>query len=169
MKFFIVGYMYSGKSTVGKQLAKMLKYDFVDTDVLFQNQYNTSISDYFSEHGEAKFREAERQILEDLRDYPNNVVISTGGGLPCFNNTMDLMRDMGIVIYLKASVNAIFRRFDRSLAQRPLLAGLSREEAIRKIETHLSEREAFYERANVTISAESVNYDALLQILSPFL
>jgi len=165
MKIFIIGYMYSGKTTVGKQLAKKLNCDFLDTDVLFENQYQTKIPEFFAQHGETAFRTAERQILSELKNYPNNVVISTGGGFPCFNNNMELMREMGVVIYLQASVGAIYNRFEKSKVQRPLLAGLSKEEAIQKIETHLAEREISYKQANIVLSAESVNFDVLLQIL----
>ncbi|MCL2413565.1 MAG: AAA family ATPase, partial [Bacteroidales bacterium] len=112
MKIFIVGYMYSGKTTVGKQLANKLNCDFLDTDVLFETQYQTSIPDFFAMHGEAEFRYAERKILEDLQTYSNPVVISTGGGLPCFNNNIELMKKMGTVVYLQASVGAIYNRFE---------------------------------------------------------
>ena len=166
MKIFIIGYMYSGKTTVGKQLAKKLNYDFLDTDVLFETQYQTTIPNFFAEHGETAFRASERKILEDLKNYPNNVVISTGGGFPCFNNNMELMRELGIVIYLEASTGAIYNRFEKSNFPRPLLAGLSKEEALKKIKNHLYEREPFYKQANITLSAENVNLDALLQILN---
>ncbi|MDR1951758.1 MAG: shikimate kinase [Bacteroidales bacterium] len=169
MKIFLIGYMYSGKTTVGKQLAKKLKYDFLDTDTIFETQYQTSISDYFVEFGEAAFRTAERKILEDLKTYPSNVIISTGGGFPCFNNNIELMREIGVVIYLESSVCTVYNRFDKSQSQRPLLANLSKEDAIRKIESHLAEREPFYKQANITLSAENVNFEALVQILSPLL
>jgi len=169
MKFFIIGYMYSGKSTVGKQLAKKLKFDFLDTDIYFEEHYQTSISEYFAKYGEPAFRTAERKILEDLQSYPNNAIISTGGGFPCFNNNMELMKEMGVVIYLEASVGAIYKRFEKSTVQRPLLKGLSKEEAICKISNQLAEREVFYKQANVTLSAENVNFEALLQVLGPFL
>ena len=166
MKIFIIGYMYSGKTTVGKQLAKKLNCDFLDTDVLFETQYQTKIPDFFAEHGEAAFRAAEREILEQLKQYPNNVVISTGGGFPCFNNNIELMREIGIVIYLEATVEAVYRRFEKSNVPRPLLVGLSKEDAIKKIENHLAERELFYKQANISLSAENVNLDVLLQILT---
>jgi shikimate kinase len=169
MKIFVVGYMYSGKTTVGKQLAKKLSYDFLDTDFLFESHYRISIADYFSKYGEGAFRVAEKAILENLKQYPNDVVISTGGGLPCFENNMELMREMGTVVYLKASVGTVYARFERSSAQRPLLANLSKEEAIRKIESQLTERETFYEQANITLSAENINFEALLQSLAPLL
>jgi shikimate kinase len=165
MKIFLIGYMYSGKTTVGKQLAKKLNYDFLDTDVVFETQYQTTISEFFAEHGEAEFRKAERKILEDLQTLSNNVVISTGGGLPCFNNNIELMRKIGVVIYLEASVGTIYKRFEKSNYPRPLLANLSKDDAIKKIENHLSEREQFYKQANITISAENVNFDVLLEIL----
>jgi shikimate kinase len=161
--------MYSGKSTVGRQLAKKMQFDFLDTDIIFTNQYQTSIEDYFAEHGEAAFRVAERKILEDLKNYPNHVIISTGGGLPCFHNNIELMREMGVVVYLEATVGTIYKRFEKSVVPRPLLAGLSKEDAIRKIESHLTEREPFYKQSNIALSAENVNFEALVQILKPLL
>jgi shikimate kinase len=160
--------MYSGKTTVGKQLAKKLNYDFFDTDVMFENLYKTTIPEFFEQHGEIAFRTAERKILEDLKTYSNNIVISTGGGLPCFNNNIELMQEMGVVIYLEASVGAIYSRFEKSKHPRPLLANLSKEDVIKKIENQLFEREKFYNQANITISAENVNLDVLLQILLSF-
>jgi len=166
MKIFIIGYMYSGKTTVGKQLAKKLNCEFLDTDALFETQYQTKIPEFFAEHGETAFRTAEREILEQIKNDPNPAVISTGGGLPCFNNNMELMREIGIVVYLEASVGTIYNRFEKSNVSRPLLAGLSKEKAIQKIEHHLHEREPFYKQANITLSAENVNLDVLLQILN---
>lgn len=160
--------MYSGKTTVGKQLAKKLNCDFLDTDELFETQYKTTISDFFAEHGEAEFRTAERKILEDLKTYENPVVISTGGGLPCFNNNMELMKKIGTVVYLQASVGAIYNRFEKSKIPRPLLVGLSKEDAIQKIKNQLDEREKFYKQAHITTSAENVRIDSLLQILAWF-
>ncbi|MCL2027494.1 MAG: shikimate kinase [Bacteroidales bacterium] len=164
-KIFIIGYMYSGKTTVGKQLAKKLNYDFLDTDVMFETIYKTQIPEFFATHGEVAFRTAEREILETLKNYPNHVVISTGGGFPCFNNNIELMRELGIVIYLESTVDTILKRFEKSKNPRPLLANLSKDEAIKKIESHLQERKQFYEQANITLSADNVNLDVLLQIL----
>jgi len=169
MKIFLIGYMYSGKTTVGKQLAKKLNYNFLDTDVVFETQYKTSIPEYFAKFGEKEFRTAERKILEDLSTYSGNVIVSTGGGLPCFSNNIELMRKMGVVIYLEAGIEEIYKRFENSAVQRPLLAGLSKEDAICKIKSHLAEREPFYKQANITLSAENVNFDALVQILNPLL
>lgn len=168
MKFFLIGYMYSGKTTVGKQLAKRLGFNFIDTDNLFEKQFNTTIEAYFSRYGELAFRVAEHQILEDLKDYPDSAVISTGGGFPCFNRNLDLMREIGVVIYLKASVSVIYNRFVHSTSPRPLLMGLNKEESIQKIETQLADREHFYNQANVIIPADNVNIETLQRCLAPF-
>jgi len=166
MKIFVIGYMYSGKTTVGKQLAKKLNCDFLDTDAMFETQYQCTISEFFAMHGEAEFRYAERKILDDLQSYEKPVVISTGGGLPCFGNNIELMKKMGTVVYLKATVGAVYNRLETSKNQRPLLANLSKEEAVEKIEQQLLEREPFYSQAHITIPAESVKMDALLHQLS---
>jgi shikimate kinase len=88
--FFLIGYMGSGKTTLGKQLAKKLNLQFVDMDLFIENRYHKSISEIFKEKGEDGFREIERRTLQEIAGF-ENVIISTGGGLPCFFDNMDLM------------------------------------------------------------------------------
>ena len=107
---FLVGYMYSGKSTIGKQLAKKLGIAFIDTDLLFEQSYHTSIPLFFKRYGETAFRKLERMILEHSIDENQPHVISTGGGTACHNNNMDWINAHGISVYLEMSAAAICAR-----------------------------------------------------------
>ena len=145
-KFFLIGYMGSGKTTVGKQLAKKLNLQFVDIDLFIENRYRKSISALFEEKGEACFREIERKTLHEIIDF-ENVVISTGGGLPCFFDNMEVMNQTGTTIYLKVSVEELAERLKAGKQQRPLIKDKSTEEIKDFITVNIEEREEFYKKA----------------------
>jgi shikimate kinase len=154
-KFFLIGYMGSGKTTLGKQLAKKLNLQFIDMDMFIENRYHKSITAIFEEKGEAAFREIERKALQEILNF-ENVVISTGGGMPCFFNNMDLMNQSGITIYLKVSVDELAERLKKSKQKRPLIKNKDPEEIKNYIAANLEKRELFYNRA--TFIFESGNH-----------
>jgi shikimate kinase len=162
MKIFLIGFMGCGKSTVGKILARKLELEFVDTDTIIEDLFKTPISEYFNFLGEKKFRETERKTLEEVIKH-DDLVVSTGGGLPCFNNNIDVMNESGLTIYLKLSPAALFHRLISSKRKRPLLAGMNAEELKAYIETKLNEREEYYNNAKLIYSGESVNYDLFIE------
>src|SRR5574344_612650 len=127
MKVFLIGFMFSGKSTVGKKLASIMGYDFIDTDKYFEDKYKISIFDFFEKFGEEMFRKFEHDILNELI-VRENTIISTGGGLPCFNENMDIINDKGISIYLEMPFKAIINRQKNSKQKRPLLKNKNQEE-----------------------------------------
>jgi shikimate kinase len=145
-KFFLIGYMGSGKTTTGKQLAKQLNLQFIDIDMFIENRYCKSISAIFEEKGEAVFREIERKILLEILDF-ENVVISTGGGTPCFFDNMDLMNQSGITIYLKTSVAELTERLKNEKQKRPLIKNKDSEEIKTYVAANLEKREHFYNQA----------------------
>src|SRR5208337_5165979 len=100
MRIFLIGFMGSGKTTIGKQLASSLGYRFLDSDFEIQKQFDLKISDIFEKFGEERFREAEKEWISNIHEY-DNIVISTGGGLPCHFNNIGLMNHLCITIYLK--------------------------------------------------------------------
>ena len=116
MRIFLVGYMYSGKTTVGKQLAKKLNISFVDLDRAIEQRYHVSIPGFFNKYGEDAFRILERNVLEIVSDM-DDVVISTGSGTPCFGDNMDFILSKGCVVYLKMTSAAILSRESRSKKQ----------------------------------------------------
>ena len=165
MKIFLVGFMGSGKTTIGKRLAEPIGFDFVDTDRFIEMQQGMTVSELFARHGETAFRKMERNILLEMKkiDY---AVVSTGGGLPCHNNNMDVMLANGKVVYLKTSPQALAHRLVRSCTERPLIKGKTGIELRQYIEEKLTEREPFYSRAHIVVQTESFSMEKLLQTLN---
>jgi shikimate kinase len=148
---FLIGFMGSGKSTLGKNLAETLNYDFIDSDLWIEKEQGMSIDSVFSSKGEAFFRELELKFIENLNPF-NPTIIATGGGLPCFNGNIEKLKEIGTVIYLKAAPEIIFERikFDD---RRPLLNKKDHHEKIDFIQNKLKERNVFYKQAHFTIDA----------------
>ena len=138
--------MGTGKTTVGKLLAKKLRQSFIDVDEFIENRYRKTIAAIFEEKGEAGFREIERRALQEISSF-EKVVVSTGGGLPCFFDNMDLLNQTGITVYLRASVDELFDRLIIDMQKRPLIKGKSKDELHDFIETNLKKRELFYNQA----------------------
>jgi len=161
-KIYLIGFMGSGKTSVGKKLAKKLNYKFIDLDTEIEKSVNCSISDYFTKFGEEKFREIENKILKESFKY-SNTVISTGGGTPCFFNNMLLINKNSFSIYLKADVKLLSHRLINAKQTRPLIKNKSKEELEIYIEKLLSEREIFYNKAKLVIDAKSISIDNIVK------
>lgn len=147
-RVFIVGYMGVGKTTVGKGLAALLDLEFIDLDKYIENKYRKTIPQIFAEKGEEGFRNIERGALEELANF-ENVIISTGGGAPCFFDNMETMNHSGITVYIQADPEELANRLLASKTERPLISGKSREELIPFIQKHLSARECYYNKAHI--------------------
>jgi len=165
MKIFLIGFPGSGKTTIGRRLARQTGFDFIDTDHLIELQHGMSVAEIFAQHGEAAFREMEREILLDL-EKRNFAVISTGGGMPCYKDNMDFMLACGKVAYLKTSPQALSRRLLRSHKERPLIKGKTETELQQYITEQLTNREPFYNRANILPNTEKYSMEELLQLLN---
>ena len=152
MRVYLVGYMYCGKSTLGKRLAHLLEYDFVDLDSMFEMRYHTTIPIFFEKYGEAAFRKLESLMLESTSEI-DNVVIATGGGTPCQGNNKRRIKELGISIYLELSFDAICSRMVNSHKIRPVLANKTIEERREFIKKQLDEREFYYRQADIIIDA----------------
>lgn len=141
MNIVLIGFMGSGKTTVGKELAVKMGYTFLDTDQYIEERAGMEISDIFSQKGEAAFRELESLVLKEIAGM-DHCVVSTGGGLPMREENRTLLKQIGMVIYLNADEETLWSRLadDRS---RPLLRGENPRE---KIHTLLSERAPVYGR-----------------------
>ncbi len=163
-RIFLIGFMGSGKSTLGSQLARRLDYQFMDMDQLIEDTAELSIPEIFQEHGEAVFRKWEHDILLELcsRD---KLVISTGGGAPCHSQNMDLMNANGCTIYLSLSPLALQNRLIRSSTERPLIKGKSETELLEFITGLLEQREKFYEQATHSVNGISLRSEELAKLL----
>ena len=147
-RIFIIGYMGSGKTTIGKRLARSLSLSFVDLDAYIENKYRKTVSTLFAEKGEDGFRKIENQSLREVAEF-EDVVISTGGGTPCFFDNMEVMNRAGVTIYLEAYPEDLADHLLVSKTVRPLIAGKPREELIPFITEHLACREYYYRKAQI--------------------
>lgn len=150
MKFYLVGYMYCGKTTFGRQLAAEKGMDYLDLDRAFEERYHYTVPRFFSTFGEEAFRRLETQMLHSTAQL-DNVVIATGGGTPCHSDNMDFILDNGTAIYLQMTVDALVERALHSRNPRPLMRGLTEEQLRDKIAKQLKEREPYYLKAPVVL------------------
>ncbi|MDR3061370.1 MAG: shikimate kinase [Dysgonamonadaceae bacterium] len=154
-RIFLIGYMGSGKTTIGKLLAKRAGLQFVDLDLFIENRYHKSIEQLFSEKGESGFREIERRALEEVAGF-EDIVISTGGGAPCFFDNMTLMNQRGLTVYLKVSESGLAERLNYMKHNRPLIKDKNEDELKIFISESLGKRELFYNQAKLRLDAEQL-------------
>ena len=145
-RIILVGYMGSGKTTVGKALSKETGMMFYDLDWYIESRMRKSVSQIFAERGEEGFRKIEYNMLHEVAEF-EDVIISCGGGTPCFFDNMDYLNQQGDVVYLKATPETLYKHLLMAKIERPLLKGKSAEELIAYITEHLKERSPFYEKA----------------------
>lgn len=151
---FLVGFMGTGKTTIGKAIAKKLGFQHLDLDVFIENKYHKAISQIFKELGEENFRKLEQNALMQIVDF-EQCVISTGGGTPCFFDNMQQINTRGISFYLKSDSKVLVDRLFNNGCRRPLLAGKNKTELLDYIEQTIAEREAFYLQAHAVINANN--------------
>ncbi len=151
MKIVLLGYMASGKSAVGKILAKKMNLQFIDLDDFIEEKEQQSISNIFKTKGEIYFRQVEAVCLQELLNLSKKCIISVGGGTPCYGNNLELIKEKAISFYLKASINTIFERLKHETSQRPLVATIGIENLQEYIGKHLFERALFYNQANFSV------------------
>ena len=162
MRVILVGFPGCGKSSVGKKLAAKLGYGFVDLDEAFEEEYHISIPDFFQKYNETAFRSCERKVLINKLQL-DNVVISSGGGTPCFSDNMQLMKDSGIVVYIKMAPASLFDRLSHAKRPRPLVQNNPPEELQQYIDNTLPLREPVYQQAHFTVKGESIDIEALCE------
>ena len=134
--------MGAGKTTIGKALAHEMGIDFFDLDWYIEDRFHKKIPDIFAEQGESAFRDIERKMLNEVGEF-ENVVISCGGGTPCFFDNIDFMNAHGEVVYLRAKPYVLKEHLLMGKSQRPLIQGKSPDELIQYIEESLEHRSPF--------------------------
>ncbi|MFA8299748.1 MAG: shikimate kinase [Hyphomicrobiales bacterium] len=170
MKVFLIGFMGAGKTTIGKKLARLLNYTFIDLDKVIEDEYKITINSIFERYDEKAFRKMERKMLfSTLKN--KDVVISVGGGTPCFFDNMDIINKNGLSIYLRLHPKSAYTRLINSKKTRPLVNELEEEELLQYITNKLKERERFYLKAKMVVKGESLNEKQLAKwiLRSPIL
>ena len=149
-RIVLIGYMGSGKTTVGKALAKELNLPFYDLDWYIESRMRKTVAQIFEERGEEGFRKIECNMLHEVAEF-ENVVISCGGGTPCFFDNMDYLNRQAVVVYLKAEPEVLHKHLLMGKGNRPLLKGKSPDELIAYIREQVVKREQFYNKARYTL------------------
>ncbi|MCH5245670.1 MAG: shikimate kinase [Muribaculaceae bacterium] len=166
---FLIGYMGSGKSTLGHAIGMCTTMTFIDLDRYIETRFHCNIRDIFDTRGEAAFRDMERRMLDEVSQF-ENVVIACGGGTPCFENNMDLMLERGTTVWLVASHQRLFERLKAGRARRPLIKQLNDEELNQHITTALAARQPYYSRALHTFDSDYLdNVEQINQTVSQFI
>lgn len=166
MKIFLIGFMGSGKTHWGKQLAQQLTIPYYDLDDVISAKEKKSVSQIFAESGEEAFRVKEREVLESLIDENKTMVLSCGGGTPCFFNNIETMKKYGVVVWLNTHVEVLLTRLRNEKASRPLIKNVPDNHMRSFIIRKLNERRIYYEQADVIIDNEdSISVNEFIQTI----
>ena len=149
-RIILIGFMGAGKTTVGKALSKELGIPFYDLDWYIETRHRKKVSQIFAELGEEVFRKMEYNMLHEVAEF-ENVIISCGGGTPCYFDNMDYLNGQGQVVYLKATPEVLYGHLLMSKNDRPLLKGKTPDELIEYIKEQLTKREPYYSKARYTL------------------
>ena len=156
MKLFIIGLPGSGKSTLGKQLARQLDVSFLDLDEIIEQNAGQPIRDIFAQQGEDTFRKLEQQALHCAIKQHKTFVMATGGGAPCFFDNMDQMNQSGTTLYLEVPVPVIVQRMQgNQITDRPLLQELSQNQLVEEYTAKFEKRLPVYQQAHITINQDT--------------
>jgi len=165
MRIYLVGYMGSGKSTVGRRLAHLAGLLFIDLDKYIEERNCRSVPQIFAIEGEMAFREKEHKALEEVSEF-DNVVVATGGGAPCYFDNMALMNTTGTTLFLDVEPQILAGRLAVSKTERPLIKGKTKQELIDFIIENLSKRRPFYELSHFRINDTEIHAEVILQMIS---
>jgi len=155
--------MGSGKTHWGKILSRRTRLPYFDLDEVITGAEKKSIQQIFHDQGEEYFRIKEQEVLEALAEDHDNVIISTGGGTPCFFNNIDFMRQYGTVVWLNTSVAILLERLLKQKSSRPLIKNISDSDLKAFIIKKLQDRKMYYEQAHVMLHEESITLESLLK------
>ena len=154
-RIFLVGYMGAGKTTLGRALANELGIPFIDLDNYIEKRYCKTISQIFAEKGEEEFRNIERRMLHEVGEF-ENVIISTGGGTPCFFDNIEYMNSQGTTVFLDVPVERLFIRLSIARSKRPLIKDKNDEELRAFIAEQLGKRLPHYSKAQYSFKADKL-------------
>ncbi|MCF8231924.1 MAG: shikimate kinase [Bacteroidales bacterium] len=163
-RIYLVGYMGSGKTTAGKQLASILDYEFRDLDHFIEETYKTSIPLLFKKYDEHAFRLIEQTMLHQTQAF-KKTVIATGGGAPCFFDNMNFINRTGFSVYLKLPPAELLKRLVNTKRKRPIIENIENHELLEHITQKLETREPYYRMAQLIIEATNNTPEKIAEAL----
>ena len=151
----LLGYMGSGKTSIGKILAKTYSCEFIDLDKVIEKKYSSSVSKIFSDLGELEFRKIEKNMLNQVLSYDHKFILSLGGGTPCYYDNMDMILSRSNnVFYIKVLTNILSNRLFLRKEKRPIISNIQSIEKMNEfVSKHIFERMPFYEKSNYVIES----------------
>lgn len=149
--------MGSGKTLVSKELSVLNNFKNFDLDTEISKQNNSSIAEIFKKKGEIFFRKTEKEVLEKILSTEKNIILSLGGGTPCYYNNIDSINEKTISVFLKTNVKTLAQRLSSEKDKRPLIQNISNEDLPEFIAKHLFERNPFYNQAKITINTNNLS------------
>lgn len=158
MNIVLTGFMGTGKTVIGKSLARNLGWSYVDTDEFIEKKTGLKISGIFAKHGEKYFRDMETRIVKLVSNF-NNYVIATGGGVVLRKENMDNLEKNGFIVNLHANPDVIYERV-KSTSERPLLDKPNPREEIKKL---LEERKLYYKRCDMNVCTDDSNIGEMVE------
>ena len=164
MTVFLIGFMGSGKSTLGRRMASRSGWRFEDLDTLIEQFEGRTVEEIFRESGEDYFRKVEAETLRRIKP-EENIIIACGGGTPCFKDNMKYMNSSGVTIYLKHEVRTLANRLRNARKIRPLLKGMDEDSMVEYISVKLAEREQFYSKAKLIIDGMKADPGRMMEII----
>ncbi|AZJ31682.1 MULTISPECIES: shikimate kinase [Tenacibaculum] len=171
MKIVLLGYMASGKSTVGRVLAEKMQIPFIDLDEYIEEKEGKTVSEIFENNGEIYFRKQEHVYLKELLEKQNKFILSLGGGTPCYAGNMDVLLSVNDVksVYLKTNITTIVDRLTNEKSKRPLVARLNKDELSEFVAKHLFERSYFYNKATYKLIVDNKSIHETVEELEKLL
>ena len=164
-KLYLMGFMSSGKTSLGKKLARHLNRKFIDLDQQIEAEHQQTIPQIFEEEGEEAFRSYETQQLKAIPEKDQEMVISLGGGTPCFGDNLDYVKANGTSIYLRLSEDILIGRLRQKKSSRPLIAQLSDGEIADFVRNQLKLREPYYLQADYILASDHPKVESVLDLL----
>lgn len=156
--------MGCGKSFLSRRLAEAMGISVIDMDKYIEEKYFMSVPDIFAKFGEEEFRQREKLVLKELT-LIDDVIIATGGGAPCFFDNVQVMKNAGVLLYIKVSEEIIVERLMNSKHKRPLVDGKSKEELIDFVSAKIKEREDFYLQAHDIIDPTNQSLESIIELI----
>jgi len=170
MKIVLVGYMASGKSTVGQLLARQLGVEFIDLDDYIESNQKKTIKNIFSEKGEVFFRKLEHQMLAEVLEKEESIILSTGGGTPCYGTNMEtILNQSDHSIYLDVNIPNLVKRISKEKENRPLVKNIPGEELPEFIGKHLFERRPYYLQAKHILDSNAADAETVVENIKELL